>query len=128
MAEEPPLTATPAPDQLTPLPEGSPSNPDAAALVDAARRLLRDRDPQKALSLLESAAEIEPEHTGLLRLLTVTRVEARRAQIEALTTAALEHFVRNEHRKAQDAVEKALALDPKNRKALELRTILGALG
>jgi tetratricopeptide (TPR) repeat protein/predicted Ser/Thr protein kinase len=120
--------ATPAADQLTPLPEGSPRNPEAAALVEAARRTLRDRDPQNALPLLEQAAEIEPEHAGLLRLLTVTRVEARKAQIESLTTAALEHFVRNEHRKAQAAVDKALALDPKNRKALELRTILGALG
>lgn len=126
--EAPASVATPAPDQLTPLPEGSPRSPEAAALVEAARRLLRDRDPQRALPLLEQAAEIEPEHAGLLRLLTITRVEARRAQIESLTTAALEHFVRSEHRKAQAAVEKALALDPKNRKALELRTILGALG
>jgi tetratricopeptide (TPR) repeat protein/predicted Ser/Thr protein kinase len=126
--QDAPPVATPAPDQLTPLPEGSPRNPEAAALVEAARRILRDRDPQNALPLLEQAAAIEPGHAGLLRLLTITRVEARKAQIESLTTAALEHFVRNDHRKAQAAVDKALALDPKNRKALELRTILGALG
>jgi len=123
-----PAAATPAPEQLTPLPEGPPANPQAAALVETARRLLRDRDPQGALRMLEQAADIEREHAGLLRLLTVTRVEARRAEVESLTTAALGHFVRNEHRQARAAVEEALALDPKNRKALELRTILGALG
>jgi tetratricopeptide (TPR) repeat protein len=49
-------------------------------------------------------------------------------QVESLTSAALRHFVGNEHGKAKQAVEKALALDPGNRRALELQKILGALG
>jgi serine/threonine protein kinase len=49
-------------------------------------------------------------------------------QVESLTSAALRHFVGNDHGKARQAVEKALALDPGNRRALELQKILGALG
>ena len=127
-ADEPVAPTAPTPDALTPLPEGPPRNAEAAALAESARRLLRGRDPQGALLLLEQASQLEPAHAGLLRLLTITRVEAKRAEIESLTTAALDHFVRNDYRKALAAVEQALALDPRNRKARELQTILGALG
>lgn len=96
--------------------------------METARRLLRDRSPQKALAPLEEAALIEPGHSGIQRLLTQTRIEARKAEIESLTTAALEAFVANNHPKAKKAVEKALLLDPKNKKAQELLKILGALG
>ena len=116
------------PPPLTPLPEGEPGNPDAARLLESARRQLRERLPQKALKLLEEAAALAGDHPGIQRLLAQTRVEARRAEIESLTTAALDAFVQNKHRKARTAVEKALALDPKNRKAQELLKILGSLG
>lgn len=53
---------------------------------------------------------------------------AARAQAESLTSAALNHFVRNEHGQARKAVEQALALDPGDRKARELLKILGAIG
>ncbi len=53
---------------------------------------------------------------------------ANARQVESLTSAALRHFVGNDHGKARQAVEKALALDPGNRRALELQKILGALG
>jgi len=128
LADVPEAPATPPPDTLTPLPEGAPASPEAAALVESARRLLRDRAVESALPLLEQAAALEPSHAGLSRLLALTRIEARKARIESLTTAALEHFVRSEHRQARTAVEQALALDPTNRKARELQTILGALG
>jgi Tfp pilus assembly protein PilF len=52
---------------------------------------------------------------------------ARKAEIESLTTAALDYFVQNEYAKARKAVDKALALDPRNKKAKELLKILGAL-
>ena len=42
--------------------------------------------------------------------------------------AALRHFLKDEHRSARQAVEKALALDPANARALELRKILSVLG
>jgi hypothetical protein len=120
LADEPP-------PPLTPLPEGAPSHPEAARLLEQARRTLRDRQPQKALSLLEKAAALEPTHLGVQRLLVQTRIEARKAEIESLVTSALNHFVANEYGKARKAVDKALALDPGNKKAKELVKILGAL-
>jgi tetratricopeptide (TPR) repeat protein len=53
---------------------------------------------------------------------------ARKAQARALTAAALNHFMLSDHVKARRAVEKALALDPTNRKAQELLDILTTLG
>jgi tetratricopeptide (TPR) repeat protein/predicted Ser/Thr protein kinase len=127
----PPPAASPAPQDplpLTPLPEGVPANAEAARLLETARRLLRDRAPQKALPVLEQAAALEPAHAGIERLLHLTRVEARKAEAEALTSAALNHFLQNNYKKARVAVEKALALEPGNKKARELINILGALG
>src|SRR5262249_36861777 len=125
-------TATPPPAPssplLTPLPEGAPSNPEAATLVEAARLPLRDRQCQKASEPLEQAAGLEPSHAGIQRLVTQARADARRAEVESLTTAALNHFVGNNYPKARKAVEKALALDPQNKKAKELIKILGSLG
>jgi serine/threonine-protein kinase len=51
-----------------------------------------------------------------------------KSEVEALTSAALNHFVQNNYGKARTAVEKALALEPENKKARELLKILGALG
>jgi tetratricopeptide (TPR) repeat protein/predicted Ser/Thr protein kinase len=131
----PPAAAAPAPapaagepQPLTPLPEGVPADPECARLLDVARRLLRDRAPVKALPLLEQASAIDPAHEGITRLLNLTRVEARKAEAESLTSAALNHFLQNNYKKAKVAVEKALALEPENKKARELIKILGALG
>ena len=57
-----------------------------------------------------------------------TRTEARKAEIESLNNAALDHFLKNNYGKAKKAVEKALALDPGNKKAKDLLKILGPLG
>jgi tetratricopeptide (TPR) repeat protein len=46
----------------------------------------------------------------------------------ALSTAALRHFLADEHREAREMVDRALALDPANRRALELQKILRAVG
>jgi serine/threonine-protein kinase len=54
--------------------------------------------------------------------------EMIRADVERLTTLALNAFVESNHPKARRAAEKALSLDPQNRKARELMKILGALG
>jgi tetratricopeptide (TPR) repeat protein len=113
---------------MTPLPEGVPADPECARLLDSARRMLRDRAPVKALPLLEQAAALDPAHEGIARLLNLTRVEARKAEAESLTSAALNHFLQNNYKKAKVAVEKALALEPENKKARELIKILGALG
>jgi len=52
----------------------------------------------------------------------------RRSEVEALTSAALDHFLQNNHAKARKAIDKALAIDPGNKKAREMLRILGALG
>jgi tetratricopeptide (TPR) repeat protein len=105
-----------------------PSAPEAARLLDSARRLLRERAPQKALPLLEQAAAVDGAHAGIQRLLGLTKLEAKRAEVESLTSAALNHFVKNDYVKARRDVDKALALEPDNKKARELKKILGALG
>jgi tetratricopeptide (TPR) repeat protein len=55
-------------------------------------------------------------------------LDPRIAEAVALSAAALRHFVKDEHDEARRAVERALALDPANRRALELQKILRALG
>jgi tetratricopeptide (TPR) repeat protein len=51
----------------------------------------------------------------------------RHADIEILTSAALDRFLQNDHAGAQRAASMVLELDPRNRKARELLKILGAL-
>jgi tetratricopeptide (TPR) repeat protein/predicted Ser/Thr protein kinase len=114
--------------QLTPLPEAGPSHPEAAELLDTARRHLKERSPQKAVPLLEQALALEPGHPGIERVLEVARVDARKSEAASLTASALNHFVSNNYPKAKKAVEKALALEPENKKAQELMKILGTLG
>jgi tetratricopeptide (TPR) repeat protein len=114
--------------QLTPLPESSPGHPEAAALLDTARRHLKERSAQKAVPLLEQALALEPGHPGIERVLEVARVDARKAEAASLAAAALNHFLANNYAKARKAVDKALALEPENKKAKELLKILGTLG
>ena len=54
--------------------------------------------------------------------------DPRSAEAVALSAAALRHFLQDEHEQARELVERALALDPQNRKALELEKILRVLG
>jgi len=54
-------------------------------------------------------------------------VEARKAEVESLVGAALDHFLRNEYGEARRAVDAALVLAPTDRKAAELRTLLATL-
>jgi tetratricopeptide (TPR) repeat protein len=123
----PHLTDAPQPAALTPIPGGPPKNPEAAQLLETARLLLRERELNKALVLLEKAGSIEPDHPGLAKILNQTRIEHRRADIESLTSAALNHFGQNDYGKSKKAVDQALKLDPENKKAKELSKILGAL-
>jgi hypothetical protein len=46
----------------------------------------------------------------------------------SLSATALKHFLKDEHARAREVVERALALDPGNRRALELLKILRVLG
>jgi tetratricopeptide (TPR) repeat protein len=54
--------------------------------------------------------------------------DPRAAEAVTLSAAALQHFLKDEHDEARKTVERALALDPTNRRALELDKILRVLG
>jgi tetratricopeptide (TPR) repeat protein len=120
--------ASPPLESLTPLPEGPPADAEAVRLLEQARRLLKAHDPVKAVPLLEQASALAPEHGAIGRLLAVARLDARRAEAASHAAAALNHFLHNDHARARTSVEKALALDPENRRARELRQVLGVLG
>jgi tetratricopeptide (TPR) repeat protein/predicted Ser/Thr protein kinase len=123
----PPLASPPL-ESLTPLPEGPPADAEAVRLLEEARRLLKARDPAKAVPLLEQASVLAPDHGAIGRLLAVARLDARRAEGASHAAAALNHFLQNDHARARTAVDKALSLDPENRRARELRQVLGILG
>ena len=57
-----------------------------------------------------------------------SEADQRRAEVERLTTVALNAFVMNDYAKSRKAAEKALSVDPDNKKARELMKILVALG
>ena len=93
-----------------------PSHPGALEVRQKADALRNDR-PSVASPSPEPDQVPEP-----------ARPAPRRGEVESLTSAALDHFLHNDHRRARRAVEKALALDPRNRRAQELLKLLGVLG
>jgi len=118
---------------------------NAESFLAAARGHLAEGRLEEALVVAENVLTNDPAHQGALEVrdraaqeLKARRAaagedEARRrdallAQVESLTSAALDHFVQNDHPAARRAVEEVLALDPENRKARELLKILGVLG
>jgi len=54
--------------------------------------------------------------------------DPRIAEAVSQSAMALQHFLKDDHARARGAVERALALDPANRRALELQRILRVLG
>jgi tetratricopeptide (TPR) repeat protein/predicted Ser/Thr protein kinase len=93
----------------------------AAQPDHAIAREIRDRAGAViALQSRPSLATLTPEGQAAL--------DARRAEAASHAAAALEHFLRNDHARARKAVDKALSLDPENRRAGELRQVLGILG
>jgi tetratricopeptide (TPR) repeat protein len=55
-------------------------------------------------------------------------LDPRIAEAVALSATALQHFLKDDHDSARKTVERALTLDPTNRRALELQKILRVLG
>ena len=76
----------------------------------------------------ELVASLEAMSPGTPGTESPAQAARRKADAAALATAALDHFVHNDHARARASVEKALALEPANRKAQELLKILGSLG
>ncbi len=111
-------------------PEPAPMSPspDPPPLAPAAP--LAAPPPQGEAVQLPGLAAARPAPAATLTPTPEARSEGdlRRAEVERLTTVALNAFVVNDYPKARKAAEKALGLDPANRKARELMKILGALG
>lgn len=95
-------------------------------LAASARESLSRGETAEARAAAEQALAALPGHAAAQKVLDGLR-QPRPAEIEALVTAALDLFVGSEHEKARAAIERVLAVDPENRKALELLRILGNL-
>jgi len=111
LAERPVATHQPAPLPASPTPA-----PPAPAAVTAAEAPVEPApappDPTPAEPAPAAAKVLDP----------------RIAEAVALSAAALRHFLKDDHARAREVVERALALDPANRRALELQKILRVLG
>jgi len=76
----------------------------------------------------EPVVELVAEPAATPSLAGAPAADPRGSEAGALSAAALQHFLKDDHERARKLVERALALDPQNRKALELEKILRVLG
>ena len=113
------LPAEPVPPEASPPPEPVPP-PEPAAAVPAAT------EPPPA-AVAAPAPPVEPVSEPASRPTPAPPPDPRVTEAVALSAVALRHFVKDEHRQAREAVERALALDPANRRAQELQKILRVL-
>lgn len=142
-AAPPPPAPQPKPAVAAPAPPPAPKAPTAPAIAASSqpaptakapggKTAAHAAAPKAGASAAAAAPAPPPAAAGATAAATATpppgTPDARRNEIEALTTAAVNAFVQNNYPKALKAVEKALALDPDNKKARELAKILGALG
>ena len=105
---------------------GPAADPEAVRLLEEARRLLKARDPVKAVPLLEQASTSRPTMApsgGCSRSRAWTRAGPKPPPTPPPPSIT---SCRTITRRARKAVEKALSLDPENRRARELRQVLGA--
>ncbi len=78
-----------------------------------------------------TAIEVEPPAAAPPAVAEAARAkpqDPRLAEAVTLSAAALHHFLKDDHVKAKAVVERALELDPGNRRAIELLKILRVLG
>jgi tetratricopeptide (TPR) repeat protein len=112
-------TAPEAPASALPPPEPEAASPEAPS-----------EGPLAAVPLPEEPAEAgqAPAAVYVAAEVAAPAADPRSAEAVTLSAAALRHFLQDEHEQARQLVERALALDPQNRKALELEKILRVLG
>lgn len=96
----------------------------------AAESLLADLGEATPSEAPEGPAEDDPPAPPAGRAAVDTRppTDPHQAEAAALSASALRHFLANQHSRAREEVERALALDPGNRRALELQRIFRVLG
>jgi eukaryotic-like serine/threonine-protein kinase len=110
-----------APDGPSP-PERAPEAPPDHAVAPAAEATSEPASVPGAAPAPSPAPEPAPASAP------AAPPDPRVAEAVALSATALQHFLKDEHGRAREAVERALALDPSNRRALELQKILRVLG
>jgi eukaryotic-like serine/threonine-protein kinase len=126
---EPPGTSAAETPVATPVPENvTTAPPEPTASTQAAAP-----EPEPTASAQPAMPEPEPAATAPERspepgLGPRPAPDPRAAEAVMLSAAALQHFLKDEHEEARKTVERALALDPTNRRALELDKILRVLG
>ena len=130
-------------EALSLLPSHAPAARLSQELAEAARRLTvpaveapgagapsTSSRPTAAIAVATAEATAGASPVVPLAAVPITEEPAAESGAEAiaLSAAALKHFLQDEHEQARQLVERALALDPQNRKALELQKILRVLG
>lgn len=113
---EPPPVPAPAPAAPAPPPPPAPAPLPAPAPPTAPA-------PPPA-----PTPEPTPEPTPVPTPIPGPAPDPRIAEAVALSAAALQQFLKDDHERARKTVERALTLDPTNRRALELQKILRVLG
>jgi len=124
----PPQAAAPEPPPTAEAPQPVPATDDAEPVVESASaEPAVEAGPSEGLPTVEveEAASDAPEGEASDE---ARAASSRRVEAEALTASALRHFMANEHDKARKVVDRALDLDPVNRRARELQRILRVLG
>ena len=135
-APEAPASALPPPEPEAASPEAPSEGPLAAvplpeepAEVEAAAEAVPARDtPDGPPQPVSAEAGQAPAAVYVAAAVEAPAADPRSAEAVTLSAAALRHFLQDEHEQARQLVERALALDPQNRKALELEKILRVLG
>jgi serine/threonine protein kinase len=107
-----------------PLPADAEVPAEATPAASAPARDTPDEPPPPVLAEAGQA----PAPLDVATAVATPAADPSSAEAVALSAAALRHFLQDEHEQARQLVERALALDPQNRKALELEKILRVLG
>jgi len=115
-----PLTAVPLPEE----PADAEVPAEATPAASAPARDTPDEPPPP----VSAEAGQAPAPLDVATAVATPAADPSSAEAVALSAAALRHFLQDEHEQARQLVERALALDPQNRKALELEKILRVLG
>jgi tetratricopeptide (TPR) repeat protein len=97
-----------------------------AAAHDALAAMPGHNVAHKLLEQLPGAAPPPPAHPPAPA--PPPAPDSKVAEAVALSATALQYFLKDDHDRARQTVERALSLDPSNRRALELQKILRVLG
>jgi tetratricopeptide (TPR) repeat protein len=120
---------------LEQLPESAPAGPPAAAAPPAAPASGPASAPTPGPAPVAEPKPAGPPGAARMpppspapRPAPAPPADPRIAEAVALSAAALQHFLKDDHDRARKTVQRALELDPTNRRALELEKILRVLG